>query len=419
RRTLTSARDPHSPAWSPDGSRLAFVSGNPQFVLGSGEIIGNIAPSAVWIVSLDGRVARSITGDKQLNTSPVWDPSGQAVLYISTLRGGRDIYHQRLGRSGVPVGDPQRLTTGANAHGITLSQDGGTLIYSTMVSTSAVWSLPIPERGTVSVAEASRVTQANEQIEYVTVSADGEWIVFDSDRSGNQDIWKAPTRGGEAEQLTRDPADEFRPTWSPDGREISFHSWRKGNRDLLASNADGSGVRELAATKAHEYAGMWSPDGRYIAFPAEEGGQLYLDIVDRSGANRRRLPRITSGLGVTWSPDGQWVASSNGRVMAMVRPADSTYRVLATPADLAGDIPSEMGAFSSDGTMVYMITRGANARSNIWAVPTAGGTARRVVAFDDPERQPYRGGLSSDGKRFYFTIGKSDADLWAVELLKR
>jgi hypothetical protein len=46
----------------------------------------------------------------------------------------------------------------------------------------------------------------------------GQWLAYDSNINGNQDIFKMPVAGGEPQQLTRNMGDNFNPTWSPDGK---------------------------------------------------------------------------------------------------------------------------------------------------------------------------------------------------------
>jgi hypothetical protein len=88
--------------------------------------------------------------------------------------------------------------------------------------------------------------------------------VFDSDRNGNSDIYKMPAAGGEAIQLTTDPAGAYSAVWSPDGRQIAFHSMRAGNRDLYTMEADGSGVVQRTSSPAHELDPDWSRDGHAL-----------------------------------------------------------------------------------------------------------------------------------------------------------
>jgi len=81
------------PAWSPDDKLIAFSRGNPRFL--AGDNIGNLAPSSIWVVRVDGGNPVRITDDTHLNTSPAWTPDG-AVLFVSSMGGNRDIYMQRI-----------------------------------------------------------------------------------------------------------------------------------------------------------------------------------------------------------------------------------------------------------------------------------------------------------------------------------
>ena len=102
---------PHSIAWSPDGSRLAFVLGNAAFVYAP-YAIGNIAPSSISIVSASGGRPERVTDATSLNTSPAWMPDGRSLLFVSDRDGSRDLYRVGMGRTGRPTGAPVRLTTG-------------------------------------------------------------------------------------------------------------------------------------------------------------------------------------------------------------------------------------------------------------------------------------------------------------------
>jgi len=57
-------------------------------------------------------------------------------------------------------------------------------------------------------------------------SADGRWLAFDSDRSGQQAIYRIPVSGGDPELLSADSGDDFMPSWSRDGRELAYYGFR-------------------------------------------------------------------------------------------------------------------------------------------------------------------------------------------------
>ena len=63
-------------------------------------------------------------------------------------------------------------------------------------------------------------------------SPDGKWIAFESERDESRDLWIKPVAGGEARQVTTDPAADRAPMWSPDGERLLFASDRDGDWDL-------------------------------------------------------------------------------------------------------------------------------------------------------------------------------------------
>ena len=281
-RKLTSAPELYEPAWSPDGKWIAFVSGNPGYLYGRRSQLGNIAPSAIMVVPAAGGTPVLVAGGTTLNLSPIWLRSSRELLFVSNRDGGRDIYHVALSSSGSPASTPERLTTGLNAATISLSGDGSKLAYSAFTQTSNVWKLPIPTGGPVSAATATRVTSGNQIIESFDVSRDERWLAFDSDRNGNQDIFRMPLAGGDQEQLTSDPGDDFQPVFSPDGSEIAFHGFRHGNRDLLLMSADGTNQRAVVGTAAQDRDPGWSPDGKRMSYATNATGQYEIYTIPRA-----------------------------------------------------------------------------------------------------------------------------------------
>jgi len=162
----------HSLVWSPDGARIAYVVENPAFVFGVPQL-GNIAPSAIWVVPAAGGRAVQVTDRVQLNMSPAWTPDGKHLLFISNRGGRRDLYEVTLRDTGEPAGTPAPLTAGLNALTINLSKDGARLAYTVLNHEANIWSIPIPRRPPISISAASPVTSGNQAIEGIGVSPDG------------------------------------------------------------------------------------------------------------------------------------------------------------------------------------------------------------------------------------------------------
>jgi Tol biopolymer transport system component len=67
---------------------------------------------------------------------------------------------------------------------------------------------------------------------YPNWSPDGTFLVFDSKRSENRDLYLCPSSGGEEKRVTFNPSYDDHGSWSPDGTKIAFGSNRAGNMDI-------------------------------------------------------------------------------------------------------------------------------------------------------------------------------------------
>jgi eukaryotic-like serine/threonine-protein kinase len=415
-RKILTMKEPHSISWSPDDSRLVMVDGNRPFIFHSDQF-ANISPSTLWIAGRDGKRATAITDQVHHNLSPVWTTDGEGILYVSNFQGVRDLYYQRVSDT-KPDGPPRRLTTGLGIHGIAIGRDGR-IAYSRLNTSVGIWSMPFPRAGTVSFTTGRQITSAVERIETVSLSPDGNWLAFDSDRSGNMDIYKMRVDGTGLQQLTRSPGDDFHPTWSPDGRQIAFHSWRSGNRDSYVMSADGGSERAIAVGPAHEWAGAWSPDGSKIAFQSNRFGDARIFIMSASGGDPRQVTSETASFSTQlWSPDGAFIAyGGKGEGLNVVAADGGPEKVLVPPSTF-GPVTA-LGGWSSDSRKIYFRARARNGDLNVAQVSVDGSNPSLIVRFDQPDRRAYRSEFTTDGKILYFTVGRHEADIWVMDLKKK
>jgi Tol biopolymer transport system component len=425
-RLLIADSELHSPRWSPDGEMIAYVSGGSVFTFGE-ESLGNVETSSLRVLVVNtGRVNRITNGD-WLDTNPIWLPDSRTLLFVSSRGGSRDIYSIRLTSGGEPDGDPVRLTSGVNAHGISISADGGLLAYSSYTPRANIWSIDIPARGISSVARARQVTFGNEKIEKLAVSRDGQWLAYDSDRSGRSDIWKVPIAGGTPEQVTRGPNHKFMNDWSPDGREIVFHSIGEGGqRDVYVISADGTRTESVVATPQEEQHAGWGPDTNTIILditPPSAGineWQSYVVTRSRRGAPWGPPRQVTQNgsSDPKWSPDGRLIAFCAKGQLRVIAPDGTGERVLVQST--SGNEPEPAyPVWSNDSRTIYYKAYDQDRNSTIWSVPVTGGPPRLLVRFDDPSRRSLRREFATDGRRFYFTVAHDESDLWTMELLKK
>ena len=146
-----------------------------------------------------------------------------------------------------------------------------------------------------------------------TFSPDGRFLAYSSERSGNFDIWVMPVGGGDAVQITKDPAHDWQPDWSPDGKLIAFRSERGGGGLFMVPTLGGH-ARKLSS---FGYQPKWSPDSSRILFQSvfmrglSAPPRLYEVALDGSQP-REILGELVDQFGDidshTWHPDGQRIS---------------------------------------------------------------------------------------------------------------
>jgi TolB protein len=365
-----------------------------------------------------------VTDENTLNTSPAWLPGGRSLLYVSDREGGRDIYQLEMGNGGRPSGEPVRLTTGLNVSQISVSADGRRLAYAVFSQSSNVWSVPIPAGEASLVSRAEPVTRGSQVIENFSLSPDGRWLAFDSDRGGTSQIYRMPLGGGDVEQLTSGAAAAFVPQFSPDGREIAYHSFVDGVRQIFVIPAEGGSPTQITTGSEGFWAPRWSPDGRTLSIVKSPlTPEREVDLVTRDAAGRWGKPRtlLKGGSLSPWSPDGRMVASCTGgfgRPMALEIDVVSSgeRRVLAGQRSRSGVAPIGPyicpAAWAPDGKELYFLGENTDHTIGGWRVPVDGGPLRPVVRFDDPARPWHRSSFEVQGDRIYLTLGDYQSDLW-------
>ena len=130
--------------------------------------------------------------------------------------------------------------------------------------------------------------------------------------SFDADIWRADLRSAhlkDAAQLIASTRLEIRPAYSSNGTRIAFESNRTGNEEIWTSNADGSRPLQLTSL-GNSYAGSprWSPDDRQIAFDSNAAGKWDIYVISSEGGKPVRFTQASgSNSRPSWSHDGKWI----------------------------------------------------------------------------------------------------------------
>ncbi len=403
------------PAWHPDGSRVAY-----SLMGGAG-----LTTSSIQVTSIESGNTDGLIISNGPNLAPAWTPDGRFLVFLSDRGGTRDLWYFMADRRGLPQGEAAPLTLGVGIETYAISADGNRLAYSESITTSNIFSSPIQMGQTYSVVNAVQLTDENNLIEHVDITPDGEWIAYDSNLSGNQDIWIMRADGSGRRKLTRNPAHDWAPRWSPDGSEIVFYSIRTGNRDVFVIPASGGTARQLTVDPSDDRFPAWSPDGRTIAFWSERSGNSDIWTISRDGSV---LNPITEHPADDWFPI--WTPSGDGIVFASNR--NDIYQLWITtisetpPATTNPPEPiSEYGthlsikpcSFSTDGQYLFFMEGywGGIGTNSMNAIDLDQGTID-VLLTTFGTTQWFGMKQAYSGNKFYFPLFEITGDIQVTEL---
>jgi TolB protein len=254
----------YEPSWSPDGTRIAFIS-------------NRNGPMNLYVATIDGKTIVRLTSGPWEDDTPAWSPDGRRIAFTSDRDGGSEIYVMNVDGTGL-----RRLTTspGADIHPA-WSPDGRRIIFNSSRN-SANLAEPDTFEIFVTDADAQNVRQLTKGgvKTYATFSPDGKQILFRASRGEISDLFVMDTETGKIRQLTDSPAFDGWPYWSPDGRHVVFATETGKGNDAEIKILD---LPTLTASVLSRGPGRctspkWSPDGGSIVFSRSQGGEVRLEI---------------------------------------------------------------------------------------------------------------------------------------------
>jgi len=215
-------RNAYSPAWSPDGSRVAFVSRR------SGD-------EEIYVANANGTGVKRLTRLPGPDLSPAWSPGGQQLAWSHES----EIWTMSAVGSGkrVVVRKVQRW----HEHH-TPTWHGATIVYASNRAGFFNQELyRVPARRLTFTKGSDGVLGDDGMPDF---SPDGRRIAFTSNRDQQGEIYVMDADGSRQQRVTRRPGDDWQPRFSRDGRQIAF-TQLPGTIWLM--NADGTGLRRLTS----------------------------------------------------------------------------------------------------------------------------------------------------------------------------
>ena len=350
--------DCHEPAWSPDGTTLAFHS----YQNGTYHI---------WTIGQDGSELRQMTDGRYDDREPHWSPDGQRLAFSSDRNGNYDVWDVAPA-----TGELRALTSHeANEYHPAYSPDGQYLAY---VSEQA--DAPGLYQMRAQGANPTQLVASEYSLAAPAWSPSAEMITF-TQYDGQQSHLLAyqAARGASPEVISADEdVFPFRTAWISDSTffytgdgHIKRRTLGQADVDTVAFSATVTLQRPTYVRKAYDFddtsartpLGLMnpvvSPDGQSVAFSAL--GDLWINDTNQ-GTTRALTDDPYVDIDPAWSPDGQWLAFVSDRRGTMnlwlKNPKTQETRQLT-------DLPTAVGfpVWSPDGQRIAFYTRDAR---NVW-----------------------------------------------------
>jgi len=252
------------PEVSPDGRTLAFLRGDST---GFGSVY--VAPTSGGEPTVLATIDENVRG-------LAWFPDGRALLMAGRIRGAEGLWRIELG------GGQSRLlypTPKMKPAFPAITAQGDRVAVSLVSYEESIWQVDLTKKR----PSASLISALNGAAEFPQYAPDGQRIAFQSDRSGNWEIWACDRGGLNPIQLTSFAGLPVGyPRWAPNGRQIVFDVRTEHGSEIYVVSSDGGPLRRVVTGSAKDEVPSWSQDGRWIYFASDHGGvwQIWKTLVE-------------------------------------------------------------------------------------------------------------------------------------------
>jgi len=380
-----------TPAISPDGERIAYVSNE----------AGNMD---IYVVGVQGGNPLNLTHSPSSDYNPEWFPDGSSIAFVSDRNGEDSIW--KIGQFGGSA-----ILLISNAYSPAISSDGKEIAFSRAGLRGelriAVASLSDPSKVTVLTGDKDGQSDHCDP----AWSPDGSKICY----SARRNLWVVPSAGGKAWPLTTDEELDCEPVWSPNGKHVYFSSYREGTLALWRVSAKGGKSQRVTTGVGQDGGPSISSDGKRLTYYTMVTERDVL-IRDLDSARETRLPGLSGGKMPAIAPDNSKIVFTSDRWGhkndLWIQPLDSLASGASEPARLT-DQPGNAShpAFSPDGKWIAYY-RIIGKESDIWVVSCSGGQPVRFTRDPALDIHPT---WSPDGSQLAFASNRGgNYNIWVA-----
>ncbi len=274
-------------------TRIAFVSDrDSESVLG---LVENRAAKEIYIADYDGAGVRRVTVTRILNSTPAWSPDGRSIAYMSYPNGFPDVivsylYEGRMTRPGNGTVEDHNFTPAFSPDGRQIAfwsnRHGNPDIYIMNVDGTAV----------------RQLTSNPAIDESPTWSPNGQQIAFISDRTGAPQVFVIGADGTGEERLTYESYASRPTWSPPPFNEIAFAARTGPGFDIKVLDLATRDVRQLTFGLGSNESPSYSPNGRHVAFTSTRGSGLkQIYTIRRDGNGLSRVTSTGNNEMASWS----------------------------------------------------------------------------------------------------------------------
>ena len=293
-------------SFAPDDSKMAFNRVFREFRTWK-HYRGGMADD-VWIYDFKTQSTENLTNDPSQDICPMWGPDNR-IYFLSDRDNRMNLYSIDLATK-----ETKQLTTfkdfdikfpTISKNSIVFEAAGYIWRYDLANGQSAV--VPINIKEDFASGRAAFV-DASKHVQSVNLAPDGQRAVV----VARGDVFSVPMKDGTARALTKtSSAHERDAVWSPDGKWIAYNSDESGENELYLRSQDGKGQAQqlTKAADTYYYQPIWSPDSKKLLWSDRLQRLRYVEVANKA-VTEVAQNKVGEFQSYDWSPDSQWIAWS-------------------------------------------------------------------------------------------------------------